>query len=362
MSQASGFIHKSGSPFSHAAPITAPDIIGHHPSMKHIMDLIQRSAQAFSTVLLLGESGTGKELVARAIHQNSPRGQGPFVTINCAAMPASLAESELFGHEKGAFTDAHERRVGKFESAAGGTLLIDEIGDLDISLQVKLLRVLESRIITPVGSNKEIKVDTRVLAATSRNLQQMMFKGEFREDLYYRLNVITIDMPPLRERLDDIPLLVERFIQRVNQQNGTRITRIDPAVMDILQRYSWPGNVRELLHVLEGAMVLAEGEVLQVEELPESLRKCRSPAPAALRNAAGEIEAAIEQVFSTMTMAELENRAIMATLRRCHENRTHAAESLNISVRTLQRKLLTMHAVDVPRAVEAESLMAAVAT
>ena len=341
-----------------ANPFSATGIIGTSPSMRRVCDLIRRSSQAFSTVLILGESGTGKELAAQAIHQNSPRHQGPFVTINCAAMPLSLAESELFGHEKGSFTGATDRRVGRFEMASGGTLFIDEIGDLDITLQVKLLRVLENRLVTSVGGTKEIKVDTRVLAATSRNIHQMMFKGLFREDLYYRLNVITIDLPPLRDRLDDIPLLAEQFIGRVNQQNGTQITRMDASAIQFLQKYPWPGNVRELLNVIESAMVLADKDVLEVDDLPEHIRKGGTTAgPCDCDGKSTAVDAAIEHMFSTMTMAELESHAIAATLRRCNENRTHAADSLDISVRTLQRKLYALQGVEEPRTGEAQALL-----
>ncbi|HVS72643.1 MAG TPA: sigma-54 dependent transcriptional regulator [Phycisphaerae bacterium] len=346
-------------------------IIGRSPQMQRVFELIRRSAQAFSTVLILGESGTGKELVAQAIHQNSPRRDGPFVAVNCAAMPATLVESELFGHEKGAFTGATDRRMGRFEQANGGTLFIDEIGDFEVALQVKLLRVMENRTFTPVGGNKEIKVDTRVLAATSRDIRDMMAKGTFREDLYYRLNVITIDLPPLRQRLDDIPLLVKRFMDRVNEQNGTKITSISPSVIDALQQYHWPGNVRELLNVVERMMVLSDKSQLEVDDLPAFIRNgsngraaVAAGAPAApgevagtgpvgagsaggaagaagagVQAPAGATGASLDQALSTMTLAELEERAIAAALQRFNNNRTRAARALGISVRTLQRKL-----------------------
>ncbi len=343
-------------------------IIGKSPQMQRVFELIKRSAQAFSTVLVLGESGTGKELVAQAIHQNSPRRDGPFVAVNCAAMPATLVESELFGHEKGSFTGATERRMGRFEQANGGTLFIDEIGDFEVALQVKLLRVMENRTFTPVGGNKEIKVDTRVLAATSRDIRDMMAKGTFREDLYYRLNVITIELPPLRQRLDDIPLLTRRFMDRVNEQNGTKITSISPSVIDALQQYNWPGNVRELLNVIERMMVLSDKTQLEIDDLPNFIRQGSqgrvtvAPGSAATGNAntgapamispnppgsAGSASAApapasnasLDQALSTMTLNELEERAIAAALQRFNNNRTRAARALGISVRTLQRKL-----------------------
>jgi DNA-binding NtrC family response regulator len=343
-------------------------IIGKSPQMQRVFELIRRSSQAFSTVLVLGESGTGKELVAAAIHQNSPRRDGPFVAVNCAAMPATLVESELFGHEKGSFTGATERRMGRFEQANGGTLFIDEIGDFEVALQVKLLRVMENRTFTPVGGNKEIKVDTRVLAATSRDIRDMMAKGTFREDLYYRLNVITIELPPLRQRLDDIPLLARRFMDRVNEQNGTKITSISPSVIDALQQYHWPGNVRELLNVIERMMVLSDKTQLEVDDLPSFIRQGQAGrvtvapgAPAGAGGVAAAIPAAgsggaapaagaaasLDQALATMTLNELEERAIAAALTRFNNNRTRAARALGISVRTLQRKLGAKNAGEV---------------
>jgi len=322
------------------------NIIGHSAGMQRVFDLIKRSAQVLSTVLILGESGTGKELVAQAIHQNSPRRDGPFVAVNCAAMPASLVESELFGHEKGSFTGADNKRVGRFESANGGTLFIDEIGDFDITLQVKLLRVLESRSFSSVGGNKEISVDTRVLAATSRDIRDMMRKGTFREDLYYRLNVVTIELPQLRERLDDIPILVKRFMDRVNERNHTKITSITPAFVDALQQYRWPGNVRELLNVIEGTMVLADKSTLDADDVPhyirDGLNARYAPAQETHTHAAPHAvnpDVTLNELLSTMTLDDLEQRAINAALQRFNHNRTRAAQALGISVRTLQRKL-----------------------
>jgi DNA-binding NtrC family response regulator len=334
-------------------------IIGRTPEMERVFELIRRSANAFSTVLILGESGTGKELVAQAIHQNSPRKDGPFIAVNCAAMPAPLVESELFGHEKGAFTGAHERRTGRFEAAAGGTLFIDEIGDFDLTLQVKLLRVLEARTVTPVGGNNEMKVDTRVLTATSRDVRRMMAEGKFREDLYYRLNVITIELPPLRKRIDDIPILVKQFMDRVNEANGTSVTAVTPAVIEALQHYHWPGNVRELLNVVESMMVLSDKSTLDVDDLPNSVLHPENSvsvsvpsavapahAPASSQNAALAVDPnkSLDQALETMTLDELEAYAIGAALQRFGNNRTRAARALGISVRTLQRKLGVKHA------------------
>ncbi len=336
------------------------NIIGRSPQMQRVFELIRRSAQAFSTVLILGESGTGKELVAQAIHQNSPRRDGPFVAVNCAAMPATLVESELFGHEKGAFTGAVDRRMGRFEQASGGTLFIDEIGEFEVSLQVKLLRVMENRVITPVGGNKDIKVDTRVLAATSRDIRDMMAKGTFREDLYYRLNVITIELPPLRQRLDDIPLLVKRFMDRVNKQNGTTITSIASNVIDAMQNYNWPGNVRELLNIIERMMVLTDKGALEADDLPAFIKQgpanrviapgASLPVPAggatvpAATLAAAPVD--FNAALANLTLAELEEKAIAAALDRSNNNRTRAARALGISVRTLQRKLGAKNAPD----------------
>jgi DNA-binding NtrC family response regulator len=337
------------------------NIIGKSAVMERVFELIRRSAQAFSTVLILGESGTGKELVAQAIHHNSPRREGPFVAVNCAAIPATLVESELFGHEKGAFTGAAARRSGRFELASGGTFFIDEIGDLELPLQIKLLRVLETRTVTPVGGNAEIKTDTRVLAATSRNIEDMMAKGTFREDLYYRLNVITIEIPPLRERLDDVPLLVKKLVERVNEQNGTNVSQLSPELIDALQHYHWPGNVRELMNVIERMIVLSDKNHLDLTDLPVQIRQSQANkvqvalnVPRILTSGSGDVptsanpanpkidsndERLIDQFLGSMTMHQLEDRAINAALKKFKNNRTLAARALGISVRTLQRKL-----------------------
>src|SRR5271170_2098121 len=231
-------------------------IIGQSKPMKDVFAKIQRAAPVDSTVLILGESGTGKELVAQALHHNSPRKKGPFVAVNCAAVPATLVESELFGHVRGAFTGATDRRMGRFEQSDGGTLFIDEIGDFEIGLQAKLLRVLETLTVTPVGGHEDHKVDVRVLTATSRDLRKMVEEGTFREDLFYRLNVVSIMLPPLRDRPDDIPILVEHFLKEITEQKHTAPRRISPEVMRRFQSFRWPGNVRELRNVLESMMVL----------------------------------------------------------------------------------------------------------
>ena len=327
-------------------------MIGRSPAMLEVFDLIACSSHAFSTVLILGESGTGKDLTAQAIHRNSPRNAGPFIAMNCAATPESLIESELFGYEKGAFTGATGARAGHFEAAKGGTLFIDEIGDCSLPLQAKLLRVLECRVVTPLGGHREIKVDTRVLAATSRNLPTMVAKGQFREDLYCRLNIITIRMPPLRERVQDIPLLVRAFIDRVNAQNHCLIDAIDSAALAALQCYRWPGNVRELLNVIERAMVLSDESktTLVISDLPTQIAKPLAGSAAATTAAVDPINATnldgnagvvapLGDAATPPTLAQLEGQAIDAAMARFSNNRTKAARAIGISVRTLQRRL-----------------------
>lgn len=301
-------------------------IVGQSRQMKEVFARIQRAAPVDSTVLILGESGTGKELVAQALHHNSLRKKGPFVAVNCAAVPATLVESELFGHVRGAFTGATDRRMGRFEQADGGTLFIDEIGDFEIGLQAKLLRVLETLTVTPVGGHEDRKVNVRVVAATSRDLRRMVDEGTFREDLFYRLNVVMISLPPLRERPDDIPVLVAHFLQEITEQKHAPPRRIAPEVMRRFQHYRWPGNVRELRNTLESMMVLAEGDVLTERDLPE-------------RICAGEPTSGAPEIPAGLTMDQLERLAITKALDQSGGNRTHAANRLGISVRTLQRKL-----------------------
>jgi two-component system response regulator HydG len=302
-------------------------IVGQSRQMKEVFAKIQRAAPVDSTVLILGESGTGKELVAQALHHNSPRKKGPFVAVNCAAVPATLVESELFGHVKGAFTGATDRRVGRFEQADGGTLFIDEIGDFEIGLQAKLLRVLETFMVTPVGGHEDRKVNVRVLAATSRDLRKMVADGSFREDLFYRLSVVEILLPPLRGRTDDIPILVEHFLRDISESKHTAPRRVSPEVMRRLQAYRWPGNVRELRNALESMMVLADGEVLTENDLPDRVAASSGETPTS------------KEVPTGLTMEELEKLAITKALDHSNGNRTHAAGKLGISVRTLQRKL-----------------------
>jgi two-component system, NtrC family, response regulator HydG len=302
-------------------------IVGQSRLMKEVFARIQRAAPVDSTVLILGESGTGKELVAQALHHNSPRKKGPFVAVNCAAVPATLVESELFGHVRGAFTGATDRRIGRFEQSDGGTLFVDEIGDFELGLQAKLLRVLESFTVTPVGGHEDRKVNVRVVAATSRDIRKMVDEGKFREDLFYRLNVVSITLPPLRDRPDDIPILVEHFLKEITEQKHTAPRRVSREVMERFQNYRWPGNVRELRNTLESMMVLGDGDLLTEKDLPERVAQGTSQTGSP------------GQIPTGLTMEELERLAISRALDQCAGNRTHAAGKLGISIRTLQRKL-----------------------
>jgi DNA-binding NtrC family response regulator len=301
-------------------------MIGSSGAILDVFEQARMAAQADCTVLVTGESGTGKELVAEALHHNSPRRHGPFMTVNMAAVPEHLVESELFGHVKGAFTGALAARTGRFEAAHMGTLFIDEIGDFALSSQAKLLRVLENHTITPVGSNDDKQVDVRAIAATSRKLEEMAKDGRFREDLYYRLNVVTIHLPALRERREDIGLLAMHFLKTFGAAHGKTDLQIDPSLMDFLENFYWPGNVRQLRNVIENMVVLARTDTLTLENLPASL----------------EIDPLLErgQTSSGPTsLVALQRSAVERALVECNGHRTRAAESLGISVRTLQRKL-----------------------
>jgi DNA-binding NtrC family response regulator len=301
-------------------------IIGRSKPMLDVFARVRRAARAESNVLVCGESGTGKELIAEAIHQNSPRKHGPFVAVNMAAVPASLAESELFGHIQGAFTGATATRVGRFEAANGGTIFIDEIGDFALESQAKLLRVLETRTITPVGSNEEKEVDVRVVAATARDLEQLVAEDVFREDLYYRLSVVTIALPALRDRRADIPLLVRHFLDELCRANNRPPMSPNAELMRFLKCFHWPGNVRQLANCLESMVVMATSTTLTMNDLPA--------------NIAGQEEHGEPiQIPPYMTIQDLERHAVKQALQRHEGNRTRAARSLGISVRTLQRKL-----------------------
>ena len=300
------------------------DIVTKSPKMLDVIDMARRVAQVNSTVLIRGESGTGKELIAKAIHRASPRCDGPFIPVNCGAMPDTLLESELFGHEKGAFTGAIARKLGRFELADKGTIFLDEIGDMPPALQVKLLRVLQDRRFERVGGTKTIEVDVRIIAATNQNLERLMEEGKFREDLYYRLNVITIFVPPLRERPEDIPLLAEHFLRKYRTETNKRITGFSQETMDILMSYNWPGNVRELENAVEHAVVLAKSQIIQPDDLPFNLKSHEPEVPARITT--------LEEA-----QKEFKKRLIMRVLQQTGGNRTKAARILNIQRTYLSR-------------------------
>ena len=309
----------------------AEEIIGRSAPMRRMLELIDQVADARATVLIQGESGTGKELVARRLHRKSDRGAGPFVALHCAALPETLLESELFGHEKGAFTGATARRKGRFEEADGGTLFLDEIGDISPTTQLKLLRVLQERRFERVGGNETVSVDVRIICATHRDIRKMVEEGEFREDLYYRLNVITIQVPPLRERRDDISLLTSHLVARLARDNGRQIEEVSPETVEILERYHWPGNVRELENVLERAVVLASEGVIEPRHLSEEIKHSKPSAGALL--VGGELK------LPGATLEELERVAILRTYEGCGGNTSDTADMLGISQRKVQYRL-----------------------
>jgi transcriptional regulator with PAS, ATPase and Fis domain len=294
-----------------------------------------------ATVLIQGESGTGKELVARAIYRQSPRASAPFIKVNCAAIPENLIESEFFGHEKGAFTGALNKREGRFELAHGGTILLDEISEISPTVQAKLLRVLQERELERVGGTRTIKVDVRVIATTNRHLEQSVARSEFRQDLYFRLNVVPIQVPPLRDHRDDVPFLTEYFLRRFARKHGSRVRSITPRCLNVLLDHAWPGNVRELQNVIERAVILSgDEEALTVEHLglnPLSATPTSVASPAAAP--AGAPAGAASADGSWPTLNELEKQHITAALEKCAGNRTHAARMLGISIRTLRNKL-----------------------
>lgn len=300
--------------------------IGKSPAMAHVLDTLRQVAPSRATVLLSGESGTGKELAAQAIHQLSPRRHEPFVAVHCAALSAQLLESELFGHEKGAFTGAGERRLGRFEQAAGGTLFLDEIGEIDAATQVKILRVLGERTFERVGGNKPITTDVRLVAATNRDLAAMVAAGEFREDLYFRLNVVQIHLPPLRDRSEDIPALAMHFLRESAKENGKPFRELTSEAMGHLVSYSWPGNVRELRAAIEHGVVMASGSKISLHDLPVARRTSKSPS-------------SIAPPSPSLHLGQTELTHIRQALADCQGNRTLAAKKLGISRRTLHRKL-----------------------
>ncbi len=310
------------------------NIIGESPEINEVLDIVRQVAPTRATILILGESGTGKELIAKAIHQLSPRARQPLVTVHCAALAPTLLESELFGHERGAFTGAHERRVGRFEQAQGGSLFLDEIGEIDQTLQVKLLRFLGERTFERVGSNKTITADVRLITATNKNLEELVKAGTFREDLFFRLRVVELILPPLRERKTDIPLLAQNFMREFAKENDKPVKSIMPDAMEALMKFSWPGNIRELRTAMEHAVVLARGDKITFRDLPTNVRagSGMALAPGATFNAP-----------NNLSVKEAEKQLIVRALKETDGNRTLAAQKIGVSRRTLHRKLHTYH-------------------
>ncbi len=302
------------------------NIIGQSLGIRETLELVEQVAPSTANVLITGESGTGKELIARAVHTQSLRASAPFVAINCAAIPETLLESELFGYEKGAFTGASQRREGRFERADKGTLFLDEIGDLPMHVQVKLLRVLQEGEIERLGGSQTIPVDCRIIAATNKDLAEEVKEGRFREDLYYRLNVIHVPLPPLRDRRDDVPLLVHHFLDAYSRKNRKAISAVAPDAMELLQGYAWPGNVRELENVMERAVVLCRGDVIEVQQLPPQIRS-------------GSGTTRTISIPLGTPLEEVEQRMITETLKMTKGDKRLAAQLLGIATRTIYRKL-----------------------
>ena len=311
-----------------SVPASPPDPVAASASMREVLSAAEDVAETPTTVLLLGESGTGKEVLARFIHRRSPRAAGPWVAVNCAALPADLLESELFGHERGAFTGAGDRRTGRFEQAHGGTLLLDEVSEIPLPLQAKLLRVLQEREVDRVGGQHPVPVDVRVIAATNRDLAEMVSSGQFRSDLYYRLNVFPLVLPPLRSRPEDLPALCETLVAEAAAEMGRPAPRLDPGAVDLFANHDFPGNIRELRNLLQRALVRCRGPVIGPEHLrAEPDLGARAP-----------VEPEIPP-FLPLDLAALERIAIREALRRVNGNRTHAARLLGIGLRTLRNKL-----------------------
>jgi DNA-binding NtrC family response regulator len=313
-------------------------MIGQSLAMRRVMSLIEQVAPSSASVIIIGESGTGKELVARTIHQLSPRHGGPYVAINCAAMPETLMESELFGHERGAFTGADRRREGCFELANGGTLLLDEIGEMKPELQAKLLRVLEESKLRRLGGSTEVTIDVRVLAATNRNLDVSIKEGRFREDLYYRLNVFAIELPALSERAEDIPGLVDHFLGELKQPEGKNITGVDAECLEVLKSYRWPGNVRQLRNVIERALIVSRGPLITIADLPPDMKRTTG-------------SSASLELRLGMSLDDVERELIMRTIDFTGGNKSRAAEVLGISLKTLYNRLERYQGKDAQEAV-----------
>ena len=322
------------------------NVVGESPAIHKILEIVNQVAPSKATVLLRGESGTGKEVIAKAIHQLSPRARAPMITTHCAALNANLLESELFGHEKGAFTGANERRIGRFEQANGGTLFLDEIGEIDASIQVKLLRFLGERTFERVGSNRTLTTDVRLIAATNKDLEKMVREGTFREDLFFRLRVVEIVIPPLRERVEDIPLMAAKFLREFSKENNKSVTALDRSTLELLQKYPWPGNVRELRACMEHAVIFSSGSSVQVRDLPPSIKNWQpetvmigAPLMSSTDSHPAQTTAQPAKRGSNLSVKEAEKQLIFRALEECGGNRTAAALKLGISRRTLHRKL-----------------------
>ena len=321
-----------------------PPLVGQSAAMRAVYEVISKVADSPSTVLITGESGTGKELVALALHRGSSRRDQPLIKVNCAAIPKDLVESELFGYEKGAFTGAVGSKPGRFELADGGTLFLDEIGEIPVEMQVKLLRALQESEFEHVGGIKTIRVDVRLIAATNRDLKSLIAEGRFREDLFYRLNVVPIALPPLRERKEDIPPLTQHFVEKYDRRLGKKVERLDPDALEILLGYSWPGNIRELENLMERSVLFADGPVISASQLPESLREKTTGAPMPIA-AVGPIGAIAAPSGASMkeivrqAQAELERELISRALEETDGNVTRAAKRLQISRKSLQVKM-----------------------
>jgi DNA-binding NtrC family response regulator len=314
-------------------------IIGNSPQLQQVVNQVKLFAPSKATVLIEGESGTGKELIVQAIHQASPRTRGPFIVVHCAALSETLLESELFGHERGSFTGATERRIGRFESADGGTLFLDEISEISPATQVKLLRFLETKAIERVGGSKSIELDVRLVAATNLNLESQVRAGKFREDLFFRLNVVRVVLPPLRERRGDIPLLLSHYLKLFSEENGVPPLVLEPGALQTLEAYSWPGNIRELRNFCENAVVLRRGGRLSEFDLEPKFRAPASAGEAGLpRNSAGQ---------ESFSVQENEKHLLREALIKARGNRTKAAQLMGISRRTLHRKLSQWPELDV---------------
>lgn len=326
---------------------SSPDIIGHSDSLMRVMEQVEQVAPSKATVMLRGETGTGKELFAKMIHRRSNRAEGPFVPVHCAAIPANLLESELFGHEKGAFTDAREKRIGRFEAAHDGTLFLDEIGEIDASTQVKLLRFLETRTIERLGSHKPVKLDVRLVCATNRDLLKMAREGLFREDLYYRLCVVAIVLPPLRDRRDDIPLLVHHYVRLFSRENEVPEVKIPSPTMKLISGYRWPGNIRELRNFCENIVVMHRGAELAPGDLDARFHTSAKPVVAEPVPMVSSADVRVaDRGGEPLSRAENEKRLLTRALTEANGNRTKAAALMGISRRTLHRKLLRWPEID----------------